>query len=99
MIDMRNLPKISKEYILVVGVGIVLGVFVASLFLTFIVFATTDIQRCKRAIPHEVITGARSFPAIHEILQNEAIMCKSVVVGAATETITWLDKNGARLDR
>ena len=97
MINMHNLPKIPIQTSVQVGIGLLIGGFVVALFI-WIMFGTTDIQRCKRAIPHEVITGARSFTANHEKFQSEAIMCTSVVVGAATETITWLDKNGARLD-
>jgi len=92
MMDMRHLPKLTPELITGIGLGLIVGGFFMFMLLAFVVIDwDSDLKRCERAVPYALVTEARSV--------DNTIMCKSVEVGAATETIHWLDKNGAKLDR
>ena len=97
MMDMRHLPRITEK-MAIVAIGVGLPLLAVGFFIAMVLFRDTDWKRCERAIPYALVTEVQSFDrAILGV--DKAIMCKSVEVGAATETIHWLDKNGAKLDR
>ena len=97
MMGMNRLSDIPVDKVILVAMGVVMGV-VMGIFSYWIVFGDSDWARCERAVPYALVTEARSFDkAIFAV--DKAIMCKSVTVGDETETITWLDKKGARLTK
>lgn len=91
MMNMLHFPKLSMETIFGVGLGSVMGGFLVFMVLILFVFEfDSDFQQCQRAVPYAIVTEVRSI--------DDSIMCKTVEVGADKETITWLDKNGVRLN-